>query len=174
MGDNGISFLYNAIMCVSPGHSLMRMALNMSVHRILTHFYDASALSITGPGLLAEAFDQLYGSPPREFQSVARGVRLLTYRRQMECGAGFIMDEPGKSYFATAFPEFRVEMKHYHRQRPYWHYVEERAVYADGDKILPEDPPPANSGDLSRRELERPSFGHRLLLHGDQRRGRLK
>jgi mannosyltransferase OCH1-like enzyme len=146
--DNGIGFLYNALMCSAPRHPLMRLALNMSVTRILAHFYDHSALSITGPGLFGDAFDQLYGQRPREFRRPARGVLLLSYRRTDECGCGHISDAEGRHYFATAYPEFRTEMKAYHRQRPYWTYVEQRAVYTDGEKTLPEEPAKPDAEDV--------------------------
>ena len=126
--DNGTEGIYNAFMAAIPNHPIIAAVLELSCTNIDNDEYGSSALSITGPLALGEAFRKVVGKEVSH-QNYPDGVRLLYYYRFPNCIVGVVMHD-GQVLFETKYPNYRRDCKWYNESAPYPLLWEERRVYA--------------------------------------------
>lgn len=126
--DNNTGGIYNAFMCCEPGHPIVKEALWSSVENILQGKMEDGPLSITGPILLARAFEKVIKKKVTPGADYGDGIRLITYYRPEECMGGEIIDG-NKRILCTRSPSYNSDRKWYNTRPHYSQLWREGMVY---------------------------------------------
>ena len=103
--------IYNAFMCCTPQHPIIKAALDLSLSRIERRDKGYNPLYITGPIALKDAFYSIIGLTPEEREYPGK-VKLYRFKNGRKCISGIIRAN-GEIVFYTKYPSYRNDMKWY-------------------------------------------------------------
>lgn len=127
--DNGINRIYNAFIAVCPGHPIIKKAIEMSVENIKQSNYTTNPLGITGPLLLANAFESVTGEKTDAGRDYGQGVRIINFNKYTRCESGRINDK-GTDFLSTRYANYRADQSWYNTHPHYSGLWEQKKVFA--------------------------------------------
>lgn len=126
--DNGVNRVYNAFIAVSAGHPIIKKAIEMSVENVKNSNYTSNPLGITGPLLLADAFERVIGSKIDAGHNYGQGVRIINFNKYTRCESGKINDR-GIDFLATRYANYRADQSWYNTHPHYSKLWETKKVF---------------------------------------------
>lgn len=127
--DNGVNRVYNAFIAVSAGHPIIKKAIEMSVDNVESSNYTTNPLGITGPLLLANAFEKIMGAKVDAGHDYDNGVRIINFNKYTGCESGRINDK-GIDFLATRYANYRSDQSWYNTHPHYSKLWEAKKVFA--------------------------------------------
>lgn len=140
--DNFTGRIYNAFLCVTPKHPILKEAIELAVARISKREYTGSDLGITGPVLLAEAFEKVVDRPVEAYRDYGGGVRLLQHYSNNEfgCESGELLMKNLESIIIpmmnTKYRGYRKDMSWYSNTPRYGVLWKQRKVFKPNAKLV--------------------------------------
>jgi len=134
--DNGLGGIYNAFMCAVPGHPIIKMAIDMCVENIEKKRYmtdrSRSTLRITGPLLLADAFEQVLKEKAVPNKDYGNGVRLLQFycNEESKCASGELFSGDNVAFYSK-YPTYHLDKKWYNTKPSYGKMWADRKVFGE-------------------------------------------
>lgn len=121
--------LYNAFICSEPESPILREAIEMCLSNIENDFYGQSDLEVTGPWLLAKAFEKVTGIKPQQGIS-NNGIKIIKHTRTEICTTGGkITDLEGKIFFDTKYNSYSSDRKWYNTAPHYSILWKDKNIY---------------------------------------------
>lgn len=113
--DGIMDGVYNAFMCATPKHPILKEVLEIAMDRIEREDYGNGPLYITGPEALMEAFRKVTGFKAELKEGdYGNGIRLLNhYSDPFYCCLSREIESNGKNVFITRYPSYRLDMTWY-------------------------------------------------------------
>ena len=134
--DNGTGGIYNAFMASTPNHPIIGTAIEMTITNIQNNFYGKNALDITGPSLLARAFESaLFNGVKVSIQpnkSYGNGIKLIKFKKTDDCtGSGMlsVSSVASVNVLQTKYPTYYIDAKWYNTNEHYSKLWNSRRVY---------------------------------------------
>lgn len=131
--DNGTGRIYNAFIASRPGHPILKEAIDLIVDNVEHRRYTNGALNITGPGLLARAYERVMGVKVAKNTSAGNGVRIIEFSKSKVCNSGEILDD-GEAFLATKYAGYRKDQGWYNTKPHYSGMWRTGKVYVDTAK----------------------------------------
>lgn len=134
-------YLHNAMIASIPNHPIMQRCLKLIIQNIETKNYSYDPLSITGPGVLGNAFHQVMGFFKIGKYSYERGsVKILRSMFDVNMGCAVISPEidhtlvKNHPYFYTKTLTYRDEQQRH--SLPYYRaYYKHRQVFGEPGRL---------------------------------------
>ena len=117
--DNGTGGLYNAFICCSPQHPIIKAALDETLKNIEEENYGKEPLDITGPTVFAKAFKNITGRSVFPDTKYGKGIRTLTYKRLGICNTAGKIWDGSKEVFITRYPTYHIDRMWYNKHKHY-------------------------------------------------------
>lgn len=122
--DDDQGGIYNAFICVVPGHPILQNALENCLTNIERHFFGTDTLQITGPDLIAASFEVTMMQGVASNRHYGSGIRLIyhkgpgikQYVRRLTTGG--IYDKTVQ-IMITKYPGYYLDMAWYHTNKHY-------------------------------------------------------
>lgn len=132
--DDGRERMCNGFICSIAQHPVFKMAISRIVFNVETNYYGGSALDVTGPNLMGEMFQKVYGRKVRELYFCGEGVKVLRYSSSLTL-TGNNCPSTGKIFYAgvtileTKYPDYYKDRKWYLPGEQYDTYWQLRQMY---------------------------------------------
>jgi len=113
--DNFSGGVYNAFIASVPGHVILKEAIDMVVDNVVHRRYTTSPLAVTGPLLLAKAYEKVVKTKPKQNSTMVLdqgNVRLLGFCSERFCEGGIIRDND-VNLLLTRYTGYRRDQKMY-------------------------------------------------------------
>jgi mannosyltransferase OCH1-like enzyme len=122
--DDGTGYLYNAFMCCVPGHPIIGRAIVLCVENIERRDLCYDMLSITGPGVLAKAFEGVMKKkikPNKHYDDNIRIIRHISGRKLQKDPHNVVgeIDQHGGLFMKTKYSTYYIDRTWYHTKEHY-------------------------------------------------------
>lgn len=115
------NWIYNGIMGVIPNHQLMKIAIDLSLERILNKEYGETSLDITGPHILSRAFNKWIGRNTNENIYTNMLTEKITWAKVDNAYHLFIRDNSNQTIFYRYFSTYYGNHNTGKRYNDDWH-----------------------------------------------------
>lgn len=146
--DNGTGGIYNAFICCTSGHPIIKKAMDMSIYNIENEIYGNDPhgdLSITGPILLRNAFKNVTGKRVRP-GNYGNGIKIIkhnAYHINTICPGPTIghITHNNVLLFVTRYPTYHIDREWYNTSKRYRDMWVERDVFNPSERkdVNPDD-----------------------------------
>lgn len=117
--DNETGGLYNAFICCSPQHPILKTTLDETLKNIAEENYGKEPLDITGPTVFARAFERVTGRNVLPNTKYGKGIRTLRYKRLGFCNTAGKIWDGSKEVFVTRYPTYHIDRMWYNKHKHY-------------------------------------------------------
>lgn len=122
--DDNTGGIFNAFICCTPRHPIIREAMLKSIDNIERSLYRRHPLDITGPAVLGTAFEKIVKAKPLADKFYGHGIRLITYKRTEACTSAGEISYNGRKLLSTKYEGYYIDRIWYNTNEHYsemWH-----------------------------------------------------
>lgn len=132
--DDDQNGIYNAFICCVPNHPIIIKTLEQCLKNIENRFFGTDTLQITGPDLMASAFETIMQQPVKSNCDYGSGIRLIYhkgpgYRRYLPNNNTGMIYAKNRLIMHTKYSGYYIDMGWYHTNKHYSILWLQRRVY---------------------------------------------
>lgn len=127
--DDNTTGLYNAFICCSPLHPIIKESINISVYNIENDIYGDQPLFTTGPTLFSRAFKNITGKGVQANKEYANNIRVIKYIRTGICDTSGEISSNNEVFFITRYPTYKIDSSWYNTGKHYSSMWREKNIF---------------------------------------------
>ena len=137
--DNGTGGIFNAFICCTPGHPIVKKALDIALTNIEKNDYGNHPLDVTGPTVLGNAFRDVMQMDVIVTKTMGTVLGLIKYQRAELCTFSGIITDGISDILKTKYPGYYIDQMWYNTNKHYsdmWHDMDVFNKHIYQDKAL--------------------------------------